>query len=94
MGELLLTQTIQLPLQRGLQPVEPSQYPVKSMKTDQLTGDKLLQMKKANLIDTRSQAEYLGIYLAAEDERPGTLPGAQSLPYDWFTVNGSGNYSF
>ena len=60
------------------------------MRTDQLTGDKLKTMTKANLIDARSKAEYLGIYLGAPDERAGTIPGSQSLPYDWFTMNGTG----
>jgi thiosulfate/3-mercaptopyruvate sulfurtransferase len=41
------------------------------------------------LIDARTRAEYLGIHVAGEGERPGTLPTAKNLPFDWLTENGS-----
>lgn len=41
------------------------------------------------LVDARSTAEYLGIHVGGEKERPGTLPKAISLPFDWLTENGS-----
>ena len=41
-------------------------------------------------VDNRTRAEYLGIYKGGAKERPGSLPGAVNLNYDWLTVNGSG----
>ncbi|HKJ77080.1 MAG TPA: rhodanese-like domain-containing protein [Gammaproteobacteria bacterium] len=46
----------------------------------------------AVLVDNRSRAEYLGLWRGGRDERPGTVPGAQNLPYDWLTRNGSGRF--
>lgn len=42
------------------------------------------------LVDARSEGEYLGIHVSNAHERAGTLPGARNLPYEWTTVNGSG----
>ncbi len=42
------------------------------------------------LVDARSAAEYLGVHVGGEGERPGRLPGARNLPFDWLTENGSG----
>jgi len=52
------------------------------------------QVKKAleqgvQMVDNRSRAEYLGVYRGGGKSRPGTIPGAVNLPYDWLTVNGS-----
>ncbi len=44
------------------------------------------------MLDSRSRAEYLGIYQAGGKERPGTIPGAVNLPYDWLTVNGGAQF--
>ena len=44
------------------------------------------------MVDSRSRAEYLGIYQAGGKERPGTIPGAVNLPYDWLTVNGGAQF--
>lgn len=41
------------------------------------------------LVDNRSRAEYLGLWRGGPDERPGTLPGAANLPFDWLTADGS-----
>ena len=35
------------------------------------------------MIDSRTLGEYLGVITAAKDQRPGTLPGAYHLPFDW-----------
>lgn len=43
------------------------------------------------LIDNRSGAEHMGL-LSGEKERPGTLPGAVNLPFDWLTVNGGATF--
>lgn len=41
-------------------------------------------------VDARSVAEYLGLRRGGPDERPGTLPDAHNLPFDWLTVEGGG----
>ncbi len=44
----------------------------------------------AQLVDARSTGEYVGVYVGGDNERPGTIPGAKNLPFDWVTENGSG----
>lgn len=41
-----------------------------------------------SLVDSRSSGEYMGLQYGGGKERPGTIPGAVNLPYDWLTVNG------
>lgn len=82
-----------LPLERGASTVKPTQYKITRMKQDQITAAELHKNPQMNRIDVRSKAEYLGIYRGAPDERAGTIPGSQSLPYDWFTRNGSGQFA-
>ena len=41
-------------------------------------------------LDARSQAEYVGLVSGGSDERPGTLPGAHHLPFDWLTDDSGG----
>jgi thiosulfate/3-mercaptopyruvate sulfurtransferase len=41
-------------------------------------------------VDNRTRAEYMGIYRGGDKERPGSLPNAVHLNYDWLTINGSG----
>lgn len=40
-------------------------------------------------LDARSLGEHVGL-IAGPGERPGTLPGAAHLPFDWLTKNSSG----
>lgn len=35
------------------------------------------------LLDARTLGEYVGVTTAKPNERPGTLPGAKHLPFDW-----------
>lgn len=42
------------------------------------------------LIDHRSAEEYLGLEIKGPGERPGTLPGAIHLEYEWLTHMDSG----
>lgn len=42
----------------------------------------------AQLVDARSEGEFVGIYTGDSDERPGTIPGARHLPYDWVAADG------
>lgn len=46
---------------------------------------------ETTLVDNRSGAEFMGL-VADINERPGTLPGALHLPYDWLTVNGGARF--
>lgn len=46
----------------------------------------------AQIVDNRTQAEFLGIYGGGGKERAGRLPHALHLNYDWLTVNGSGKF--
>ena len=49
-------------------------------------------MGGVTMVDSRSGAEYMGLYRGGAKERPGTVPGAVNLPYDWLTVNGGGRF--
>lgn len=89
-GGIIAYANARLPLERGPSSVKASQYKISNMKSNQITSDDIHKNKALNIIDARSKAEYLGIYLGAPDERAGTIPGSQSLPYDWFTQNGGG----
>lgn len=42
----------------------------------------------AQLVDARSEGEFVGLYTGDSDERAGTIPGAKHLPYDWVAVDG------
>jgi thiosulfate/3-mercaptopyruvate sulfurtransferase len=62
-------------------------------RSDYLLGKAEVQaalQRGAQMVDNRSRAEYLGIYRGGGKARPGTIPGSVNLPYDWLTVNGSG----
>ena len=37
----------------------------------------------AQMVDARSEGEFVGLYTGDGDERPGTIPGARHLPFDW-----------
>lgn len=42
------------------------------------------------LVDARSVAEHLGVWGTGTKNRAGAIPGSTNLPYDWLTINGSG----
>lgn len=42
------------------------------------------------MVDARSDGEYFGVYRGGPGERPGTIPGARHLPYEWLSQDGSG----
>ena len=44
----------------------------------------------ATLVDARSVAEHMGIWGTGTKNRAGAIPGSINLPYDWLTINGSG----
>lgn len=92
-GGIIAYANAKLPLARGANTVKSSEYKIKNIKHDQIDADDIHKNKALNIIDARSKAEYLGIYQGAPDERAGTIPGSQSLPYDWFTQNGGGMFA-
>jgi len=53
-------------------------------------GTRAALERGAEMIDARSPGEYVGLYVGDAAERPGTIPGARNLPYDWVTDQGSG----
>ena len=92
-GSIMEYARLRLPVERGANDRPATDYRITNLKTDQITGDDINANKNLNIIDARSKAEFLGIYQGAPDERAGTIPGAQSLPYDWFTINGRGTFN-
>jgi thiosulfate/3-mercaptopyruvate sulfurtransferase len=44
----------------------------------------------AQAVDARSEGEFVGLYTGDDDERPGTIPGARHLPYDWVAAEDGG----
>ncbi len=44
------------------------------------------------LIDNRSNDQFLGINKSSSTKRPGTLPGAKSVPGAWLIKNGGGAF--
>lgn len=55
---------------------------------DLLADARWLQSSDMPRLDARSLGEFVGV-IAGPGERPGTLPGARHLPFDWLT-DGSG----
>jgi thiosulfate/3-mercaptopyruvate sulfurtransferase len=41
-------------------------------------------------VDARSEGEFVGLYTGDSRERPGTIPGARHLPYDWVADDATG----
>jgi len=54
-----------------------------------LANAEWLQASDMPRLDARSLGEHVGL-IAGPGERPGTLPGARHLPFDWLTKNSSG----
>ncbi|OSM02349.1 putative rhodanese [Magnetofaba australis IT-1] len=70
---------------------KPTQYVAKVNNDILATDQTILDAAKhhVGVNDARSVAEYIGLYVTPE-ERPGAIPGATNVPYDWITVNGGG----
>ncbi len=81
-----------LPLtQTQTSPKQPTQYLIKSVQPQLTAKDVLSTLTSTQVIDTRSVAEFKGL-IASPDERKGTIKTALSLPYDWLTLNQSGQF--
>ncbi len=67
---------------------QPARYEPRPRRALLATREELLKGVKQPLLDARSPQEHLGLIAAAGD-RPGTIPGAHNLPFDWL-VDGKG----
>ncbi|HED14531.1 MAG TPA: sulfurtransferase [Gammaproteobacteria bacterium] len=80
-----------LPLANGTQIPKKSSFQAQ-LRTDWLALESDVQTaikQQTALVDARSPGEYLGIYRGGPKDRPGTIPGAVNLPFDWLTRDGS-----
>jgi len=66
---------------------EYSATPDHSITTDITTIRNAIQ-GKAQLLDARTLGEYNGVIIAKPNERPGTIPSAKHIPFDWFVDRG------
>jgi thiosulfate/3-mercaptopyruvate sulfurtransferase len=80
------------PLEKGNNQRKPAKFTAKYRKQMNPTATevKTALNNDTQIVDNRTQAEYLGIYGGGGKERAGRLPEAKHLNYDWLTVNGSG----
>lgn len=80
------------PLARGRERRSPTQYRAR-FRPDWVPDAQAVHAALAKpipLIDARTEGEFVGLYTGDPAERPGTIPGAHHLPYDWVSANGSG----
>lgn len=91
-GLIAYAQSQGYPLQRGENKPQTRIFKANPRREMTLTASEVKQAlnEKHLAVDNRSRAEYLGIYAGSGRERPGSLPRAVNLNYDWLTVNGSG----
>jgi thiosulfate/3-mercaptopyruvate sulfurtransferase len=61
---------------------EPAMYQPRPNRQVLVTRDQLARGVSNPLLDARSLSEHVGL-VAGPGERPGTLPGARHLPFDW-----------
>jgi len=82
------------PLERKANRPQPKNFKAAPRKEYLLTKDDVRNslMGGVTMVDSRSRAEFLGIYQGGGKERPGTIPGSVNLPYDWVTVNGGAGF--
>lgn len=71
---------------------EPAVYKAQPDEAMQLDVAKVQQAlaSSASFVDARSGGEYMGLHARGKNERPGTIPDARNLPFDWLTANGAG----
>ncbi|MEW8625193.1 MAG: rhodanese-like domain-containing protein [Candidatus Thiodiazotropha sp.] len=91
-GLIAYAESRKYPLEKGNHQLKPATFKANfraEMIPDAAAVKKAID-SGALAVDNRTRAEYLGIYKGGAKERPGSLPGAVNLNYDWLTVNGSG----
>ncbi|WP_246344877.1 sulfurtransferase [endosymbiont of Lamellibrachia barhami] len=82
------------PLQNGLNQAVPKVFKV-NLRADYIPDAQEVKAaleKGALAVDNRSRAEYMGIYSGSGKERPGSLPKAVNISYDWLTANGGATF--
>jgi thiosulfate/3-mercaptopyruvate sulfurtransferase len=91
-GLIAYAQSQRYPLERGERKAKAEIFKANPRREMTLSASEVKQAlsDKHLAVDNRSRAEYLGIYAGSGRERPGSLPSAVNLNYDWLTVNGSG----
>ncbi len=82
------------PLESKVNPASEKSFKANLRKSYLTTAEELekLLYSDISLVDNRSGAEYVGLVSGGGKERPGTIPGALNLPYDWLTVNGGARF--
>jgi len=82
------------PLQNGVNKAEPKVFEA-NIRADYIPDSQAVKTaieKGVLAVDNRSRAEHLGIYSGSGKERPGSLPKAVNISYDWLTVNGGATF--
>jgi thiosulfate/3-mercaptopyruvate sulfurtransferase len=69
---------------------KPTRYQAKPRLELLATAD-WVKTSKMPRLDARSEAEYVGLFGGGRGERPGTIPGALNLSYDWLSADMSGH---
>ncbi|MES9832508.1 MAG: rhodanese-like domain-containing protein [Candidatus Thiodiazotropha sp. DIVDIV] len=85
-------ETRKYPLQKGNHQLKPATFKA-DYRAEMNPNAKAVKMALdagVLAVDNRTRAEYMGVYGGGGKERPGSLPGAVNLNYDWLTINGSG----
>ncbi|RLW66297.1 MAG: sulfurtransferase [gamma proteobacterium symbiont of Stewartia floridana] len=91
-GLIAYAETRKYPLEKGNHQLKPATFKANYRAEMNPDAEAVKQAisSGALAVDNRTRAEFLGIYKGGAKERPGSLPGAVNLNYDWLTVNGSG----
>ena len=67
-----------------------------NVRADMLIGkadvQKAIAEKRVPLVDNRPQDFFVGLTMSPFAKKAGTLPGAQSVPESWLTVNNGGTF--
>jgi thiosulfate/3-mercaptopyruvate sulfurtransferase len=82
------------PLKTGLEANEPRSF-VATLRSQMLMNMKDVIAASARgglMLDARPTMQYIGLQKSGSVRRPGTLPGAKSLPGQWLTDNGGGKF--
>ena len=93
-GLVAYAQNRKNPLENKINKPSPKTFKANPRADYIVTAEQLKDMLDGNisLVDSRSRGEHVGLMSGGEKERPGTLPGAVNLPYDWLTVNGGARF--
>ncbi|WP_428605244.1 sulfurtransferase [Sedimenticola sp.] len=92
-GLIAYAQSRDHPLENGSNPAVKKTFRAQPRQEYQVSATELkATLGNISLVDNRSPGEYLGLLQGGDKERPGTLPGAINLPFQWLTVNGGATF--